>query len=126
MAATKDTAHISLPFKIRWKLLRQDILAALRVCGHRRVTIAAHPLGAEIKVADGRIVVPSPYRWKLYRKGWEARLDQLAAEYGVGRHVQLGASNLVIDAGVDTPVNQMLYACLLPQERAARGSGPVA
>lgn len=101
MATTKDTPRLSLPFKIRWKLLRQDALAALRIRGHQRVMLAFHPLGAEVIVADGRTIVPSPYRWKLYRKGWEARLDQLAAEYGVGRHFQLDAASLVIDVGAN-------------------------
>ncbi len=90
-----------LPFKIRWKLARQDVLAALSIAGHRRVEIHPHALGAEIRVADGRIVVPSPWRWKLYRKGWEARLDQLAAEYGVPRHVRLGPESIVVDVGAN-------------------------
>ena len=92
---------LSLPFKIRWKLWRQDALAALNVRGHKRVRIAPHRLGAEIIVHDGRITVPSPFRWKLYRKGWTARLDQLAAEYGVGRHVTLNADSVVVDVGAN-------------------------
>ncbi len=92
---------LQLPFKIRWKLFRQDLLAAAHVRGHVRVALAPHPLGAEVIVADGRFIVPSPYRWKLYRKGWTARLDQLAAEYGVGRHAELAADSIVIDAGAN-------------------------
>ena len=97
----EDPPPLRLPLKVRLKLIRQDILAAAKFHGHQRVQIAAHPLGAEIIVADGRFVVPSPYRWKLYRKGWEARLEQLAAEYGVGRHVTLTADSVVIDAGAN-------------------------
>ncbi len=92
---------LRLPLKIRLKLMRQDFLAAAKLHGHQRVRLAAHPLGAEIIVADGRFVVPSPYRWKLYRKGWEARLGQLADEYGVGRHVTLAANSVVIDVGAN-------------------------
>ena len=101
MEMTDRAPYPDLPFKIRWKLWRQDALAALGVNNHRRVRIKAHPLGAEIIVDDGRIIVPSPYRWKLYRKGWAARLDQLAAEYGVGRHVTLNADSVVIDIGAN-------------------------
>ena len=101
MTTTKNTSRLSLPFKIRWKLLRQDALATLHIGGHQRVRLAPNSLGAEIIVADGRITVPSPYRWKLYRKGWEARLDQLASEYGLGRHSQLDANSLVIDVGAN-------------------------
>lgn len=92
---------LNLPMKIRWKLLRQDILAAARLHGHQRVRIEPHRLGAEVIVADGRIVVPSPFRWKLYRKGWRARLDQLAAEYGVDRHICLNDDSIVIDVGAN-------------------------
>ena len=81
--------------------MRQDALAAVGLHGHKRVRLAAHPLGAEVRVFDGRVVVPSPFRWKLYRKGWEARLDQLAAEYGVGRHIVLTGASVVIDVGAN-------------------------
>ncbi len=98
---TDSSTPLRLPVKIRWKLWRQDLLAAAKFRGHQRVQLAPHILGAEVIVTDGRVVVPSPYRWKLYRKGWEARLDQLAAEYGLGRHVQLGVGSVVIDAGAN-------------------------
>lgn len=96
-----DACAMALPFKIRWKLWRQDILAAFRIRGHKPVRIAPHALGAKFVVNDGRIVVPSPYRWKLYRKGWRARLDQLGAEYGLGRHVQIGAECIIVDIGAN-------------------------
>lgn len=116
-----DTSSLALPFKIRWKLVRQDILAAFQVHGHKRVCIAPHVLGAEIIIDDGRIVVPSPYRWKLYRKGWRARLNQLGAEYGIGRHVQIGAESVVVDIGANAgefahicaPLGARIY-CLEP------------
>lgn len=101
MNMTDPAPNSGLPFKIRWKLWRQDALAALHINGHRKVRIAAHPLGAVIVVDDGRIVVPSPFRWKMYRKGWTARLDQLAAEYGVDRHITLDADSVVVDIGAN-------------------------
>ncbi len=100
---------MGLPFKIRWKLWRQELLAAAKIRGHRRVRIAPHSLGAEIIISDGRFIVPSPYRWKLYRKGWQARLDQLAAEYGVGRHFHLTADSTVIDAGANA--GEFAFVC---------------
>jgi FkbM family methyltransferase len=101
MAVDKGAASLDLPFKVRWKLLRQDALAALNIGGHRRVRMAPHPLGVEVIVDDGRIVAPSPMRWKLYRKGWNARIDQLADEYGVGRHVKLNADSIILDIGAN-------------------------
>ncbi len=101
MDMTDPTPYPDLPFKIRWKLWRPDALAAFSINGHKKVGVCANPHGAEIVVEDGRIVVPSPYRWKLYRKGWRARLDQLAAEYGVDRHVTLSADSVVVDIGAN-------------------------
>ena len=90
-----------LPLKIRLKLLRQEILATLRIAGHTRVKIADHPLGAAISVFDGEVIVPSPWRWKLYRKGWAARLDQLEREYGVGKYITLNADSTILDVGAN-------------------------
>lgn len=92
---------MDLPFKIRWKLLRQHVLAGLNIGGHQHVTLEPHPLGAKIRVSDGTIIVPSPWRWKLYRKGWEARLNLLAREYGVGRHITLAQGNTILDVGAN-------------------------
>lgn len=90
-----------LPLKQRLKLIRQRIYAATGFRGHRPLEIRPHPLGAAI-VADGAaIVVPSPLRWKLYKKGWTARLDQLAREYGVGRHIDLGPDSVILDIGAN-------------------------
>ncbi len=92
---------MDLPFSVRWKLARQNVLAALRVNGNRRVAVAQDGEGAVVHVDGRRIFVPSPLRWKLYRKGWSARLDRLAREYGVGRHAALGPESVVIDIGAN-------------------------
>ncbi len=90
-----------MPIKQRLKLIRQDILAATGFRGHKRVHVHPHPLGAQIDVEGDVVVVPSPLRWKLYRKGWHARLDQLAAEYGVGRLAQLDENSVILDIGAN-------------------------
>lgn len=93
----------------RVKLLRQDLYAALGLGGHVRVRIEETPDGLFVLVDGERIAVPSPLRWKLYRKGWEARLDRLAREYGVGRHVTLNAQSVVIDVGAN--VGEFAHVC---------------
>lgn len=85
----------------RLKLLRQRVLAALGVGGNVAVRLEDSPDGLFVRVEDARIAVPSPLRWKLYRQGWAARLDQLEREYGVGRHVTLSADSVVIDIGAN-------------------------
>jgi len=92
---------MQLPAKQRLKLVRQGLLAALKIGGN--VPVAIEDRGGEVSilVEDRRIAVPSALRWKLYRKGWEARLDRLEREYGVGRHVTLGPESVVVDVGAN-------------------------
>lgn len=90
-----------LPLKQRLKLIRQKIYAAISFRGHRPLKIKDSPLGADILVDGVTIAAPSPLRWKLYKKGWRARLDQLEREYGVGRHIQLDKHSTVLDVGAN-------------------------
>jgi len=90
-----------LPLKQRLKLIRQRLYAAARFNGHVPVTVRPGPYGAAVDVEGKIIHVPSPLRWKLYRKGWQARLDQLEREYGVGRHVPLKKGDLILDIGAN-------------------------
>ena len=92
---------LRLPLKQRLKLIRQNLYAATGFGNNRPLTIKDHPLGAEIVVDGVSIAVPSALRWKLYRKGWTARLDQLAREYGLGRYLDLGPDSVVLDIGAN-------------------------
>ncbi|MDZ7628506.1 MAG: FkbM family methyltransferase [Parvularculaceae bacterium] len=85
----------------RLKLLRQDLLAALHIGGNVPIAVRQTPDGWVVEVDARRIAVPSPLRWKLYRLGWEARLDRLAREYGIGRHVALTNESVVLDVGAN-------------------------
>lgn len=92
---------MQLPIAVRLKLLRQSALAALGVGGEVPVAIIEAGDGVVIRVGGREIAAPSPLRWKLYRKGWDARLDRLEAEYGVGRHVRLAPGAVVVDVGAN-------------------------
>jgi FkbM family methyltransferase len=85
----------------RLKLLRQELLAAFNIGGNVSVALEETPEGVFVLVDGRRIAVPSTLRWKLYRQGWEARLDRLEREYGVGRHVGLSPGSVVIDVGAN-------------------------
>ncbi len=85
----------------RLKLARQHVLSALRLDGNVGVGLEESPEGIFVAVDGMRISVPSPLRWKLYRKGWAARLDRLEREYGIGRHVTLSADSVVLDIGAN-------------------------
>ena len=93
---------MTIPFPVRMKLIRQRVYAALGLAGERHVDVEMRDGVALVKV-DGRALhVPSPLRWKLYRKGWDARLDRLEREYGVNRHVRLTEDSVVLDIGANT------------------------
>lgn len=92
---------MQLPLHIRVKLIRQDILSALGLGGNVPVALAERDGGLVVQVDGREFYVASPLRWKLYKKGWNGRLDQLEREYGVGRHVKLGPDSLVLDIGAN-------------------------
>jgi len=92
---------LQLPPVQRLKLLRQRALSALRLGGNVDVRLEETADGIFAHVDGERIAVPSPLRWKLYRKGWAARLDRLECEYGVGRHATLSGDSVVIDIGAN-------------------------
>jgi FkbM family methyltransferase len=86
--------------ELRWKLLRQRLYAVI-VPGERIVTIEKTKDGVAFHVDRAVIHGPSPWRWKLYRRGWPARLDRLEKEYGVGRHFHLSETSMVFDVGAN-------------------------
>jgi len=85
----------------RLKLLRQDVLAALRIGGNVRVRLEESADGVFVHVEGARLSVPSALRWKLYRKGWPARLNRLEREYGINRHFRLSSDSVVLDVGAN-------------------------
>jgi FkbM family methyltransferase len=100
---------LQLPASLRLKFARQRVLAALGVGGNVDVRLEETAEGVFVRVDGQRIAVPSPLRWKLYRKGWAARLDRLESEYGVGRHVFLNSDSIVLDVGAN--VGEFAHVC---------------
>ncbi|NNE41299.1 MAG: FkbM family methyltransferase [Marinicaulis sp.] len=92
---------MNLPLKQKLKLIRQRIYASVGFRGHKPVGVFDHELGARIESENKSIIVPSPLRWKLYKKGWAARIEQLKREYGVGAHVKLRPGDTILDIGAN-------------------------
>lgn len=92
---------MQIPISVRLKLLRQALLARLDINENKPVKVSKGPHGAVVSVADRDIHVPSALRWKLYRKGWEARLAWLARDYGVGNRFVLSSNDIVVDIGAN-------------------------
>lgn len=93
----------------RAKLLRQRLYALFGFGGEVEVGLEETQDGIFVLVDGQRIAVPSPLRWKLYRKGWQARLDRLEREYGVGRHFSLSPESVVLDIGAN--VGEFAHVC---------------
>jgi len=100
---------MQLPVKLRLKLMRQGLLAGMKIGGNVPVSVEERDGDVSILVEGRRIAVPSALRWKLYRKGWEARLDRLEREYGVGRRAALGPGSVVVDIGAN--VGEFAHVC---------------
>lgn len=92
---------LQLPLDQHLKLFRQRILSALKIEGNADVRLEEAADGIYVCVEGRKFAVPSPLRWKLYRKGWNARLDRLEREYGVGSRVCLGPQSVVLDIGAN-------------------------
>lgn len=92
---------MQLPLVQRLKLVRQRVYAACGYDGNVVVRLEEAPDGLYARVHDGRVAIPHPLLWKMYRWGWEGRLARLAAEYGVGTHFELTPNSLVLDVGAN-------------------------
>ena len=92
---------MGLPLKQKLKLVRQRLYASLGFRDHKPVGVFDHELGARIETEGNSVIVPSPLRWKLYKKGWAARITQLKREYGVGALAHLNAGDIILDIGAN-------------------------
>lgn len=101
VATTIAPGAMHIPLEVRLKLMRQSVLAALRIGGNRPVKLAETPRGPGVLTGGRLIHVPSPLRWKLYRQGFAARLERLEREYGIGRHFTLKRGDVILDVGAN-------------------------
>lgn len=92
-------------------LATQLLAEVAAVAAARGVTLPASAAATTLTFLDG---VPPGGTASMQRDLMEGRRSELEAQSGAT--VRLGAAT-----GVPTPVNAFIYACLLPQELAARG-----
>lgn len=66
-----------------------------------RVKVRNTSDGLSVTTHDGHLHIPSYRRVRLYRHGIQARIDDLAASYGIAQHVTLRPGDLVLDIGAN-------------------------
>lgn len=67
-----------------------------------------HPLRLErgtdtvtLETTGHKVVLPAALLWRSYRRGWPARLQRLATEFGMGTPFAVGPGDTVIDIGAN-------------------------
>lgn len=85
------------PFNLRL----HNVLARVGLGGGHPV--AVRPEGGHFVVScDGHeIAMASATRWRLYRRGWDARMARLSHQFGVGSPIGIGPGDTVIDIGAN-------------------------
>lgn len=85
----------------RLKLLVHPLAAAAGVRNFRPLRL--HRAGSVwvVESEGRRITVPSARRWQHYKRGLAARLEKLAAQYGVGPEATIEAGHTVVDIGAN-------------------------
>ncbi|MGR3433420.1 MAG: FkbM family methyltransferase [Shimia sp.] len=85
----------------RAQLALHGALARLGVDGLRPVALAPEGDAWRLTTEGRTLTVPDPLIWRSYRRGWAARLDRLADEYG-WRHLPMPApGETVVDVGAN-------------------------
>ena len=86
-----------------------NAITALGLGPHRPVRLRTTPTGWAVDTEGQTIAIPSPLRWRMYRRGLAHRLARLARQFGVGPMITLHPGDTVIDIGAN--VGEFAMAC---------------
>lgn len=87
--------------KNRVELIASNALAAMGLDRRSKVILTREAGMLFAVLPDRKVAIPSPRRWRLYKRGWKARLDKLAYQFGVGEFISVKPGDTVIDVGAN-------------------------
>jgi len=94
-----DTLDLSL--RDRWHLRLHNLLARTGADGLKPVGVRRDGDAFVLATTGHEMRVPSALLWRSYRRGWAARKERLAAEFGLDGPFRLAPGDLVIDIGAN-------------------------
>ncbi len=98
---------LTLKQRLHYRL--HNMIAGLHIGPHLPVRMVALNPGYAVDTEGQRIMLPSPLRWRMYRRGLAHRLARLGRQFGLGSMVTLKPGDMVIDIGAN--VGEFAMAC---------------
>lgn len=95
------TVDLGLSLRHRVQLAMHNIVARTGIDGLRPVRVARDGDGFCLSTTGHNLHVPSALLWRDYRRGWAARMDRLALEFGLSGPFKLAPGDQVIDIGAN-------------------------
>ncbi len=92
---------LDLRFRDRMHLVLHNIVSRTGVGGLKPVAVKRIGTQFELTIQEHRLLVPSALLWRSYRRGWTARMQRLAAEFGLDGTFKLAPGDTVIDIGAN-------------------------
>lgn len=87
----RDRAHLAL----------HNLVARTGLGGLKPVEVSRDGRQFDLSMQGHRLRVPSALLWRSYRRGWDARMQRLAAEFGLDGTFALARGDTVIDIGAN-------------------------
>lgn len=100
MESRLDMTH-NLPRKSLIALRTNNLLASLGLDRRIPISLENEDEITFVILPERKFAIPSPIRWKMYKRGLQRRLDRLLFQFGVGDHVTVTQGDTVFDVGAN-------------------------
>lgn len=92
---------LGLTLTQRLHLGLHNLLARTGVDGLRPLRLTREGEWFALETGGQRVLLPAALLWRSYRRGWQARLDRLTRDFGLGDPFAVGPGDTVIDIGAN-------------------------
>lgn len=92
---------IDLPAKSSISLSANNFLALVGLDRRVRIKLRESDDLTYVDLPDRSFAVPSPIRWKMYKRGMQPRFDRLLHQFGVGDYLKVQPNDTVFDVGAN-------------------------